>query len=47
MRINPYSFRCMEIQVQNTPNIDQLANDGMVYQNCYTPSPACAQAEAV
>ena len=26
----------------NTPNIDQLANDGMVYQNCYTPSPACA-----
>ena len=26
----------------NTPNIDQLANDGMVYQNCYTPSPVCA-----
>ena len=26
----------------NTPNIDKLANDGMIYQNCYTPSPVCA-----
>ena len=26
----------------NTPNIDQLAKDGIVYQNCYTPSPVCA-----
>ena len=26
----------------NTPNLDQLANDGIVYQNCYTPSPVCA-----
>ena len=26
----------------NTPNINQLSNDGMVYQNCYTPSPVCA-----
>ena len=25
-----------------TPNLEQLANDGIVYQNCYTPSPACA-----
>ena len=25
-----------------TPNIDQLAKDGIVYQNCYTPSPVCA-----
>ena len=25
----------------NTPNINQLA-DGIVYQNCYTPSPVCA-----
>ena len=25
-----------------TPNLDQLANDGVVYQNCYTPSPVCA-----
>ncbi len=26
----------------NTPNIDQLAKDGIVYQNCYSPSPVCA-----
>ena len=26
----------------NTPNINQLAQDGIVYQNCYTPSPVCA-----
>ena len=26
----------------NTPNINQLSNDGIVYQNCYTPSPVCA-----
>ncbi len=26
----------------NTSNINQLAKDGMVYQNCYTPSPVCA-----
>ena len=26
----------------NTPNINQLAEDGIVYQNCYTPSPVCA-----
>ena len=28
--------------IANTPNINQLANDGIVYQNCYTPSPVCA-----
>ena len=26
----------------HTPNINQLAKDGIVYQNCYTPSPVCA-----
>ena len=26
----------------NTPNINQLAQDGIIYQNCYTPSPVCA-----
>ena len=26
----------------NTPNINQLAKDGIVYKNCYTPSPVCA-----
>ena len=26
----------------NTSNINQLAKDGIVYQNCYTPSPVCA-----
>ena len=26
----------------NTPNLNQLAKDGIVYQNCYTPSPVCA-----
>ena len=26
----------------NTPNINQLAKDGVVYQKCYTPSPVCA-----
>ena len=26
----------------NTPNINQLAKDGIVYQNCYTTSPVCA-----
>ena len=25
-----------------TPNLDQLAKDGIIYQNCYTPSPVCA-----
>ncbi|MDG1724799.1 MAG: sulfatase-like hydrolase/transferase [Bacteroidia bacterium] len=26
----------------NTPHIDQLARDGIIYNNCYTPSPVCA-----
>ena len=26
----------------HTPNINQLAEDGIIYQNCYTPSPVCA-----
>ena len=26
----------------HTPNINQLAKDGLVYQNCYSPSPVCA-----
>lgn len=26
----------------NTPHIDQLAKDGIIYKNCYTPSPVCA-----
>ena len=26
----------------NTPNINQLAQHGIIYQNCYTPSPVCA-----
>lgn len=26
----------------HTPNINQLANDGMVYHNCHTTSPVCA-----
>ncbi len=26
----------------NTPNLDQLAKDALVYQNCYTPSPVCS-----
>ena len=26
----------------NTPNINALAKDGVVYQNCHTPSPVCA-----
>lgn len=26
----------------HTPNINQLAKDGLVYQNCHTPSPVCA-----
>ena len=26
----------------NTPNLNQLAKDGIVYQNCYTTSPVCA-----
>lgn len=26
----------------DTPNINQLAEDGIIYQNCYTPSPVCA-----
>jgi len=25
-----------------TPNLDLLANDGLVYKNCHTPSPVCA-----
>ena len=26
----------------NTSNINELVKDGIVYQNCYTPSPVCA-----
>ena len=26
----------------NTPNINQLAKEGLIYQNCQTPSPVCA-----
>ena len=29
-----------------TPNIDALANSGVLFTNCYTPSPVCAPARA-
>ena len=32
----------MVIQLLKHPIIDLLANDGLVYKNCHTPSPVCA-----
>ena len=29
-----------------TPNIDKLANSGILFNNCYTPAPVCAPARA-
>lgn len=29
-----------------TPNIDRLAADGMIFQNCYTPCPVCVPARS-
>ena len=29
-----------------TPNIDELAKTGVVFNNCYTPAPVCAPARA-
>jgi iduronate 2-sulfatase len=33
-------------QLSITPNIDNLAKTGVVFNNCYTPSPVCAPARA-
>ncbi|WP_421918900.1 sulfatase [Marinifilum sp.] len=33
---------CYGNQDVNTPNIDQLASEGVLYKNCYAPSPACS-----
>lgn len=31
-------------EIIKTPNLDKLANDGVIFDNCYTPSPICVPA---
>lgn len=35
---------CYGNHVVKTPNIDKLAKNGMVFQNCYSPTPVCMPA---
>ena len=35
---------CRDNPVVRTPNLDKLADRGVVFDNCYTPSPLCGPA---
>jgi choline-sulfatase len=38
---NPYVTGCYGDPLVQTPNLDRLAADGVVFENCYCPSPIC------
>src|SRR3954451_17824188 len=38
---NPY-LGCYGDKVARTPTIDQLAKDGVLYENCFSQAPVCA-----
>lgn len=37
-------LNCAGIDFLNTPNLDRLAERGILFQNCFTNSPVCAPA---
>lgn len=39
-------MRCAGDSVVRTPNLDRLAAEGVLFSNCYTPSPLCAPGRA-
>ena len=38
---DPYVTGCYGDKVVQTPNLDSLAANGVVFENCYCPSPIC------
>ena len=38
---DPYVTGCYGDKVVQTPNLDSLAANGIVFENCYCPSPIC------
>ena len=38
---DPYVTGCYGDKVVQTPNLDSLAENGVVFENCYCPSPIC------
>ena len=40
---NPY-LGCYGDKLARTPTIDQLAKDGVLYENCFSQAPVCAHA---
>ena len=45
--INKFAFGCYGNPVARTPHIDQLAKEGMRFENMFTASPSCAPSRAV
>ncbi len=39
-----YDFVGYQNKLVKTPNIDRIANNGIIFENCYTNSPVCAPA---
>jgi arylsulfatase A-like enzyme len=42
----PDSFGCYKSPWANTPNLDRLARDGVLFESAYTPSPVCVPARS-
>ncbi|MDP6042217.1 MAG: sulfatase-like hydrolase/transferase, partial [Candidatus Latescibacteria bacterium] len=38
---DPYVTGCYGDKIVETPNLDSLATNGIVFENCYCPSPIC------
>jgi choline-sulfatase len=40
------SLPCYDLDFMQTPNLDRLAREGMVFENCIVPSPVCVPCRA-
>ena len=40
------SLPCYGLDFMQTPNLDRLAREGMVFERCYVPAPLCVPTRA-
>ncbi|HCV24177.1 MAG TPA: sulfatase, partial [Candidatus Latescibacteria bacterium] len=40
------SLPCYGLDFMQTPNLDRLAAEGVVFERCYTPAPVCVPGRA-
>lgn len=40
------TLRCYGLPFMKTPHLDRLANEGMVFEQCYVPAPSCVPCRA-